>query len=449
MPMQSVNPSSFSSGMTSDPQNNVPNPTASPDVSSGQFSVNNPSQGTSSLPSSNPITQNANSISTDILANATRAGDAAQANATQSSASSKSSGGGDIFSEILGIGSKVLPFFLNQGGAVGLAQGGMPEQNMNPQAAMSLGYLVGALHQRDYNGTPDTLAHAADQVKQRLVQNTGYTHGERPLSIQGPHAYDFNANDTDEGAESRSNRDYSTPREFHQMMSQPTHPKGFASGGDVSADSQLAQQSLMQALGLTNNSQQGSGNSNAQQQAQPATPMQQQPEPTPENQPVPTQPSQQGFMQGLAVGGPPMPPPGQPPGAPGNGPPPLQPGQTFQGDGSVKGPGGPTDDAIPAKLSNGEFVMSQPAVQFFGVDKLVKMNEQGKQGFMQAIGQVQANQQQGPGAAAPQGASMQPPMPPQAPPQQPPMGQANGGPMFNPNSTSPTMRNKTHGYMGL
>lgn len=126
---------------------------------------------------------------------------------------------------------------------------------------------------------------------------------------------------------------------------------------------------------------------------------------------------------------------------------PLQPGQEFQGDGSVKGPGGPQDDAIPARLSNGEFVFSQPAVQFFGVDKLTKQNEQGKQGFMQVTQQVQANQ---PGAAngppgAPQSAVMSPgqsQQSPQAmPSQQPPMAQAKGGP-------SVTMR-KGSGYMGL
>lgn len=436
--MQSVNPASFSQGMTSDPQSNVANPQAnSPDLSSGQFGVNNPSTPSSPMPQSNPITQNANSISTDMLTQATRQGDQAVSQAAASSGGG-GGGGGDIFGQILGIGSKILPF-LAQGGPVGLAQGGMPDtQGMDPTAAMSLGYLVGALHQRDYNGSPDTLTKAAEQVKQRLTMSgtqepasptTAATNNVQIGREQSPYT------GTTNGMAETKNSTIDLRNELGQKGF-----KGFASGGDVSADTNLAQQSLMQALGL-NNTQQGSGNSNNQAQA--AQPMQQQPQPTPETQPTPTQPQQNGFMQGLAMGGPPMgaADPSQ------GGPPPLQPGQTFQGDGSVKGPGGPQDDAIPAKLSNGEFVFSQPAVQFFGVDKLVKMNDQGKQGFMQAIGQVQANQQQGPqgppGAGQPPQATT-PQAPPSMPPQQPPMMQARGG-----LTTSPTMRNKAHGYMGI
>ncbi|WNY15152.1 tape measure protein [Rhodococcus phage MacGully] len=43
--------------------------------------------------------------------------------------------------------------------------------------------------------------------------------------------------------------------------------------------------------------------------------------------------------------------------------------------GYVRGPGGPTDDAIDARLSNGEFVMRAEAVKRIGVDKLNQMNQ--------------------------------------------------------------------------
>jgi hypothetical protein len=45
--------------------------------------------------------------------------------------------------------------------------------------------------------------------------------------------------------------------------------------------------------------------------------------------------------------------------------------------GEVDGAGGPTDDLIPAWLSDGEFVMTAEAVQHFGLDKLDKMNQVG------------------------------------------------------------------------
>jgi hypothetical protein len=45
--------------------------------------------------------------------------------------------------------------------------------------------------------------------------------------------------------------------------------------------------------------------------------------------------------------------------------------------GEVDGEGGPTDDLIPAWLSDGEFVMTAEAVQHFGLDKLNKMNQVG------------------------------------------------------------------------
>lgn len=47
------------------------------------------------------------------------------------------------------------------------------------------------------------------------------------------------------------------------------------------------------------------------------------------------------------------------------------------GDGPVRGPGGPRDDAVPAMLSKGEFVLNEGAVKHFGLAKLNKMNEVG------------------------------------------------------------------------
>src|SRR5690606_33625312 len=43
--------------------------------------------------------------------------------------------------------------------------------------------------------------------------------------------------------------------------------------------------------------------------------------------------------------------------------------------GMVRGPGGPTDDKIPALLSNGEFVMRAKAVKTLGAERLAAMNE--------------------------------------------------------------------------
>ena len=112
---------------------------------------------------------------------------------------------------------------------------------------------------------------------------------------------------------------------------------------------------------------------------------------------------------------------------------------SFQGDGSVKGPGTATSDSIPAKLSNGEFVFAEPAVQFFGVDKLNKMNEQGKQGYMQALGQVQQNQQNSPQQGAPPSQMPAPQMAQQSAPPPPQQGMAKGG----------GVSNKRAGYCGM
>jgi hypothetical protein len=147
-----------------------------------------------------------------------------------------------------------------------------------------------------------------------------------------------------------------------------------------------------------------------------------------------------GRPQGYAAGGPPM----------------LQPGQPFMGEGEVNGPGNATSDSIPAKLSDGEYVMSAAATAFFGVDKMDKMNEQGKQGFMQSKAQVDMNQMGAPPPGQSPSAGGAPPMspgpqggaamPPQGmaglmgPPPQMPMGQAKGGPAVT--------RSRGSGYMG-
>lgn len=47
--------------------------------------------------------------------------------------------------------------------------------------------------------------------------------------------------------------------------------------------------------------------------------------------------------------------------------------------GGIRGPGTTTSDSIPARLSDGEFVLNAEAVKHFGVDKLEKMNEVGLQ----------------------------------------------------------------------
>ena len=45
-------------------------------------------------------------------------------------------------------------------------------------------------------------------------------------------------------------------------------------------------------------------------------------------------------------------------------------------EGAISGPGDGDDDAIPARLSDGEFVFSAPAVQVIGLDKLEAMHNE-------------------------------------------------------------------------
>lgn len=458
-----------------------------------------------SIPQANPIDSTA--LGFNQLSRTTMQGDQALASKAGSSGASEA---GSILGDIGKVAGAVLPF-LAQGGFVGdktngYADGGQvaPQGNDVLQRILGLGYVIGALHQRDYGGTPDTLQQAAQEVKDHIAggmqmaenapspannstaamnavqigkevnpytgsYNTGRltttqalrdelkAKGLKGFADGGPTMDSPASSSTAYGSNLRqiaNETNYAVPM---SKMIQTTSAlrkelsskglKGFATGGPASpfTDSDVAEQNLMQALGL------GQNQSNAQQQPQSNLNQPQVPNSN-STQNVPNAGSTNNIglqdsmasgnpnaMRGYATGGPSMPPQDNTP--------PLKPGQTFQGDGSVKGPGGPTDDLIPAKLSNGEFVMSAPATAFFGVDKLTQMNEKGKQGFMQAKGQVDANQQQPPGAGPPQG---QPPMgapPPQAGPpgqaQMPPMppqaGMARGG----------VVRTKNSGYCGM
>ena len=57
------------------------------------------------------------------------------------------------------------------------------------------------------------------------------------------------------------------------------------------------------------------------------------------------------------------------------------PRKRFAMGGPVEGPGGPKDDLINAKLSDGEFVMPAEAVEFYGLDRLHKMMAKAKEGL--------------------------------------------------------------------
>jgi hypothetical protein len=416
------------------PQQNQANGTT------GTFGTNNPGTTTTPMPSVTPIqypyqfnsNQQLGQGGGNSSSSSSGGNPAGYIGAAESAVGAASSAGGGA--GIIGLlGALFADGGLVGDGKNGFAQGGPTGQTSSDphvKAAGVKGYLIGALHQQKYGGTADTLGKAAQEVKQMLMDKLGPQPGQSQNTAQG----------------------------------QP----GFASGGEAASnqptntdDAQLVTQAIQQSLGINPNqntqntattvpSQQtpqtiATNAQTAPQQVNPSNPNgdQAQNNPSVLNQVIPpVQQAKGGFMQHLDAGGPPIPQPqgagAQMPGGSPQGPPPLQPGQVFQGDGSVKGPGTGQSDSIPAKLSNGEFVMSQPAVQFFGVDKLVKMNEQGKQGYMQAIGQVQQNQQQ---QGQPQGA---PPMAaPQAQPQQqpqmpPPTAAAKGG-----------MMQKRTGFMGM
>lgn len=347
---------------------------------------------------------------------------------------------GDVFGGLFAQGGLVqTPNQNMSGGGMfgdkknGYADGGVTMDSIEPPAkdpvhdAMTIGYLTGAYHQKEFGGDPTKLPDAAAFIKNILDQgprDSGISSIEPPTKGYG------------------SRR----PKGDDGMINR-TQERGFADGGSVKyeaepgqnqPDTSRALDALLKAMSTDNsNTMQG-------QSQVPDLPM------GTTNEQMTNPDNKMNAPQGYAGGGPPMPmmppPQGQmsDPSAGGGEQPPLQPGQTFQGDGSVKGPGGPQDDVIPAKLSNGEFVFAQPAVQFFGVDKLVKMNEQGKQGFMQAMGAHHG------AANGPQGAPGASPIPP---PGAPPMGMPSGGsPPPQPPQMSQggsVMRTKGSGYCGM
>jgi len=48
-------------------------------------------------------------------------------------------------------------------------------------------------------------------------------------------------------------------------------------------------------------------------------------------------------------------------------------------EGAIEGPGDGDDDAIPARLSDGEFVFSAPAVEIIGLEKLEAMHNRARE----------------------------------------------------------------------
>lgn len=398
------------------PQNNN-----SPDLSSSEFSVNSPSIPSVPVPSANPM--NTSELASSNQALATRQGDAQIA--SRSGGGGSSGGSTDNTGRMIGgaLGSVAGSFFgpigtavggtlgsvfgglFAQGGPVGYATGGQVEEDVpyieppaapNPQPQSPV-----ATEQKTGGMDPLTIGYLTGALHQAKYGGTPETLSKAAEEIKAH-----------------------LGKQMPETQLEPPAAAGMAAGG-VADDTQLAQVALMKAMGLSPGSEDQAQVANTQPQMQPQPQPQAQP-----TAPIQAKASPQPYSRGYADGGAP-----------------LQPGQAFEGDGKVEGPGGPQDDAIPAKLSNGEFVMSQPAVQFFGVDKLVKMNEQGKQGFMQAMAQVQGNQpnaQAQPGANP--GAPVAPPMPqagmmqkPPAP--QAPMMQASGGPSIS--------MKKNSGYMGL
>lgn len=272
-----------------------------------------------------------------------------------------------------------------------------PAQESNPtNDAMAMGYLLGAFHQQNYGGTPDTLEQAASEFKNMVG---GQSNQEDPQLAQRA------MSEAVGGGLNPSN------------MAEPDAPKGTYGARGTLEPGPAAPQPTPQP-------------------APQAPPMQPKPMPMAAPQGQPPQTSTTGYVQPIKFAE--------------GGPPPLAPGQTFQGSGEVNGPGTSTSDSIPAKLSDGEFVMSAAATQFFGVDKLAQMNEKGKTGYMEALHGVEQNQGMPPSApgastgappASPVGGPMKPPMmSPMAPPgQQKPM-MSHGG---------PAMRPKTSGYCGM
>lgn len=401
---------------------------------SGQFSDNNPTgpsavpvpQASTSLASvpnyAAPIAQNQQTQATNKVAQATTQGDQSIANASQSS------GSGTSPLSFLGPVASILGSIFNQGGVVGYASGGTVKSASPEDMKMIAAFLAGGIHQKQFGGTLDTIPQAANTAKQMLASkgiNVGQANTAPPGFAQGGEvdSVDPNSNSQQQAVANAINQamGLNNPSSDTQTQEQQTQ----------SAPNDTSSSTIGEPLGGYQGMMNGqSGNSATQDMGMQNMASTYGQNPTQQVTQAPMMQAAGGpINKGFAQGGPQMPPQGQPP---------LQPGQTFQGDGSVKGPGTGQSDSIPAKLSNGEFVMSQPAVSFFGVDKLVKMNEQGKQGFMQAVGQVAQNQQQQPAnGAPPQGVSPQG----QAPsPQSQPQMAAKGGVMVS---------HKGSGYCGL
>lgn len=407
MPLTSVNPDQFYNNTSVTPTN-----AEDEEVGNG---IKVPQ---TSVPGANPMdnTAIAELKSGDKVASAVQSG----SSSSKSSGSSIGKSIGSIGGSLLGgpIGGAVGGFLgdifgglFKDGGYVGYQSGGPvkpdnmtygPGKLLEPGPAMPadtnvpnmnadslfLGYITGALHQRDFGGTPDTLEQAAQIISKMLSSNGGQQNFAAGGNVQ---------------EEQTMQRTQQMPMQWPQLPQQAA-PQ--------------AQQQMQRPM---------SPQQSANPALRPPQPMQSAPQPQLPAQPQ--KPMRQGYMQplGMNMGG----------------QPPLQPGQVFAGEGEVKGPGGPTDDAIPAKLSNGEYVMSAAATAFFGVDKLDKMNQQGKEGFMQSKMQVEANQDPTAQMGAPSTPAM-PEMPMQGAgmmPQMPPIQRAKGG--------AAMQRTRGCGFMGI
>lgn len=66
------------------------------------------------------------------------------------------------------------------------------------------------------------------------------------------------------------------------------------------------------------------------------------------------------------------------------------------------------NDGITAKVSKGEFVMDNATVQYFGIDKLIKMQEKAHEGITKHIMKQDAQQNEGQDQAQPQGLASPP-----------------------------------------
>jgi len=383
----------------------------------------------------------ASSADNDAMATMKGSNQIAQATqqVAQAAASKKSDSGGGIFGTIGSIIGKVIPF-LACGGMVNYAEGGPfapPDQSMNDPSQdpsqeqpapdqIGMAVTVGVILEKYFGGDFDKLPDAAHMFQQMIAQ------GQDPSQV--------GENQPPMGSPS------GMPDQGQSMP-----PQGMQFGGTASiatpAVPKTMQQPQYMALGGTSQPQQPVAQPNV-----PALPISQAPapgfmsndqtRPITQGQHTGTRP-QQGFMSPMMAGG------GPPPTDNPNAAAPLQPGQTFAGDGEVRGPGGPESDSIPARLSNGEYVMSAPAVAFHGVKAMDKINEEGKQGFFQSQAQVQANQGAPGQPMAPpgnpsQGAETMPPAASGMPPMgngmmPPPMHQAKGG--------SAVQRTKGSGFM--